>query len=286
MSTWFSSLFWITICWVFLVAPANLAAADLTHTAPQWQILGRGISFARVEVIQEGEESEEPEVVTTLAVVKIDPASNAFRVFHHAPQGLAAWQQELQAPIVFNASYYGPGYQPVGLIIADGKAFGPANNRHMRGMFVAEPKGISPDLPRATILDLRATTINPMNLPWTQAVESFPLLLDYKGNIRVQDSDKNSNRTVIATDRVGNILVFNTSNRYFTLLEMARFLKASKFEIDSALNLDGGSEAQLLIKTKNFEYFSPPAWENPIGSLLERQSAILPTVVGVFPRKD
>lgn len=283
MSTWFSSLFWITICWVCLLAPANLGAADLTHTSPQWQTLGRGLSFTRVEVIREGEDRE---VVATLAVVKIDPASNAFRVFHHAPQSITAWQQELQAPIVFNASYYGPGYEPVGLIIADGKASGPANNRQMRGMFVAEPKGISPDLPRATILDLLATPINPKNLPWTQGVQSFPLLLDYKGNIRVRDSDKKSDRTVIATDRVGNILVFNTSNRYFTLREMAQFLKASKFEIDSAMNLDGGSEAQLLIKTKDFEYFSPPAWENPIGSLLDRKSQFLPTVVGVFPRKD
>jgi len=283
VSTWFSNLFWITICWVCLLAPANLGAADLTHTSPQWQTLGRGLSFTRVEVIREGEDRE---VVATLAVVKIDPASNAFRVFHHAPQSITAWQQELQAPIVFNASYYGPGYQPVGLIIADGRASGPANNRQMRGMFVAEPKGISPDLPRATILDLLATPVNPKNLPWTQGVQSFPLLLDYKGNIRVRDSEKNSNRTVIATDRVGNILVFNTSNSYFTLREMAQFLKASKFEIDSAMNLDGGSEAQLLIKTKNFEYFSPPAWENPIGSLLDRESAFLPTVVGVFPRKD
>ncbi|MGO9621452.1 MAG: phosphodiester glycosidase family protein [Desulfobaccales bacterium] len=283
MSTWFSSLFWITICWVCLLAPANLGAADLTHTLPQWRTLGRGLSFTRVEVIREGEDRE---VVAALAVVKIDPASNAFRVFHHAPQSISTWQQELQAPIVFNASYYGPGYQPVGLIIADGQATGPTNNRQMRGMFVAEPKGISPDLPRATILDLLATPLNLKNLPWTQGVQSFPLLLDYKGNIRVRNSDKTSNRTVIATDRVGNILVFNTSNSYFTLREMAQFLKASKFEIDSAMNLDGGSEAQLLIKTKDFEYFSPPAWENPIGSLLDRESAILPTVVGVFPRKD
>ncbi|MGA7578982.1 MAG: phosphodiester glycosidase family protein [Desulfobaccales bacterium] len=283
MSTWFSSLSGIAICWVCLLAPLNLAAADLTHTPVQWQSLGRGLNFTRVDVIREGEERE---VVTTLAVVKIDPATNAFRVFHHGPQSLTAWQQELQAPIVFNASYYGPGYQPVGLIISDGKTLGPANNSRMRGMFVAEPKGISPDLPRATILDLKATPVNPKTLPWTQGVESFPLLLDSNGNIRVRDSDKNANRTVIATDRAGNILVFNTSNRYFTLREMAQFLKASNFEIDSAMNLDGGSEAQLLIKTKNFEYFSPPAWENPIGNLLERQGSFLPTVVGVFPRKD
>ena len=67
---------------------------------------------------------------------------------------------------------------------------------------------------------------------------------------------------------------------------MARFLKASKFDIDSALNLDGGTEAQLLIKTKNFEFFSPPTWENSIASIMNQSQYWLPTVVGVFPRQD
>lgn len=280
MSAWVYRL--IVICWVCLLAPANLGAAGLTHTQPQWQTLGRGLKFARVDVIRE----DEDEVVSSLAVIKIDPATNIFRVFHHAPQSITAWQQELKAPVVFNASYYGPGYRPVGLVIAGGKAIGPRHNPQMRGMFVAEPKGMSPDLPRATILDLLTTPVNPQTLPWTEGVQSFPLLLDYKGNIRVLDSGKKSNRTVIATDRVGNILVFNTSNRYFTLREMAQFLKDSKFEIDSAMNLDGGTESQLLIKTKDFEYFSPPAWGDSFGSLLERKSSFLPTVVGVFPRQD
>jgi uncharacterized protein YigE (DUF2233 family) len=281
VSAWFPRN--ILICWVCLLAPLSAAAAGLSHTAPQWETLGRGLSFAQVEVLREGEVNE---VVCALAVVKIDPATNAFRVFHHAPQSITAWQQELKAPIIFNASYYGQNHQPVGLILSDGQAIGPVHNRQMRGMFVAEPKGISPDLPRATILDLLATPVNPKNLPWTQGVQSFPLLLDYKGNIRVRDSEKKANRTVIAADRVGNILVFNTSNRYFTLREMARFLKASKFDIDSALNLDGGTEAQLLIKTKKFEFFSPPTWENSIASIMNQSQYMLPTVVGVFPRQD
>ena len=273
----------ILICWVCLLAPVTVGAAGLIHTTPKWQTLGRGLGFTQVDVLRVGEVNE---VMATLAVVKIDPASNAFRVFHHAPQAITLWQQELKAPIVFNASYYGTDNQPVGLIIADGQALGSERNRQMRGMFVAEPKGISPDLPRATILDLLATPINPKNLPWTQGVQSFPLLLDYKGNIRVQDSEKKANRTVIATDRVGNILIFNTSNRYFTLRELAQFLKASKFDLDSALNLDGGTEAQLLIKTKDFEFFSPPTWEHSIGNLIDQSQYVLPTVVGVFPRQE
>ncbi len=281
MSAWLYSI--ILICWFGLLTPISAGAAGLTHTTPQWRAIGRGLSFTQVEVLRQGEVNE---AVASLAVVKIDPASNAFRVFHHAPQAITAWQQELQAPIVFNASFYGSNNQPVGLVIADGRALGSSHNRQMRGMFVAEPKGMSPDLPRATILDLQATPIDPKKLPWTQGVQSFPLLLDYKGNIRVRDSEKTANRTVIATDRVGNILVFNTSNRYFTLRELARFLKASKFDIDSALNLDGGSEAQLLIKTKDFEFFSPPSWENSLGSLIDQTRYWLPTVVGVFPRPE
>jgi uncharacterized protein YigE (DUF2233 family) len=264
--------------WVGAVLPAG--AAELTHTPPKWQTIGRGMSFTQVEVLQDGE------VVTDLAVVKIDPASNAFRVFHGVPQAITAWQEKLQAPIVFNGSYYNRSGKPCGLVIADGKPIGPSHNRQMRGMFVAEPKGMSPDLPRATILDLLSTQVDPKKLPWNQGVQSFPLLLDYKGRIRIKDSEKRSHRTVIATDRNGYILIFNTSNRFFTLFALAEFLKRSDFHIDSALNLDGGSEAQLYIKTKDFEYFSPPSWENSIGTLIDEQKFWLPTVVAVFPRQE
>jgi uncharacterized protein YigE (DUF2233 family) len=268
------------ICWVSLgIAPAA-AAGNLSHTPPNWRAIGRGLNFTQVDVLKDGE------VVTTLAVVKIDPVANSFRVFHQAPQSITAWQQQLGAAIVFNGSYYDHRGKPIGLIVADGAAIGPPSNRQMRGMFVAEPKGISPDLPRATILDLQLTPINPKKLPWTQGLQSFPLLLDFKGRIRVRESGKHSHRTVIAADRVGNILVFNTFDRFFSLYDFAVFLKESKFDIDSALNLDGGTEAQLLIKTKDFEFFSPPSWETSIGNLIDEQKFFLPTVVGVFPRKD
>jgi uncharacterized protein YigE (DUF2233 family) len=264
----------------WLGTPPVSGGEEWSHSPLQWQVLGRGLNFAEVQVLRDDE------VVERLAVVKIDPVLNAFRVFHHAPQSLTVWQQEIKAPVVFNASYYGAGGRPVGLIIADGNPLGPLYNRQMRGMFVAEAKGISPDLPRATILDLVMTPINPKKLPWTQGVQSFPLLLDYKGRIRVRNSEKKAHRTVIAADRAGNILVFNTFNAYFTLFDLARFLKASAFEIDSALNLDGGTEAQLFIKTADFEYFSPPSWEARIGNLMDRREFWLPTVVGVFPRRD
>jgi hypothetical protein len=78
--------------------------------------------------------------------------------------------------------------------------------------------------------------------------------------------------------------VFNTHKAYFTVHAFARFLKASAFGIDSALNLDGGSEAQVYIKTKETEYFSPPSLRTPVYNFLEHQHFWLTTIVGVFPR--
>jgi uncharacterized protein YigE (DUF2233 family) len=261
-------------------APGWGGDTQWSHSPPEWRQLSQGLTFAEVQVFY-GQQ-----LVDTLAVVKIDPALNNFRVFHGKRRSLTDWQEETKAPVIFNASYFNAKGQPVGLILVDGQAIGPLHNSRMRGMFVAEPRGISPDLPRATILDLKGTHIDPQKFPWRQGVQSFPLLLDYKGHIRVKESDKKSYRTVIAADRNGNILVFNTAGDYFTLYKLARFLKASDFNIDSALNLDGGSEAQLYIKTKDFEYFSPPTWQSRLGNILDHQRFLLPTVIGVFPRQQ
>jgi uncharacterized protein YigE (DUF2233 family) len=273
----FGLLLWVGLC---LAMPLSAGGKEWTHTPPQWHNLSRGLIFTEVKVSRHGNEVE------TLAVVKVDPAFNSFRVFHHEPRSITAWQEEIKAPVVFNASYYTPKGKPVGLVVTDGKLLGPLHNRQMRGMFVAEPTGMSPDLPRATILDLVFGRIDPKKLPWTQGVQSFPLLLDYKGRIRVKDTERKAYRTVICADRNGNILIFNTGNEYFTLYDLAQFLKASDFEIDSALNLDGGSEAQMYIKNKDFEYFSPSSWTNRLATLLDQQQFLLPTVIGVFPRSD
>lgn len=277
------AIFLTLFCALSLLGPgvslgASQEAPGLRHLPPKWQMLGRGLMFAEIAVLQDGR------AVASLAVVKADPAHNSFRVFHEAPRTIFQWQEEIKAPVVFNASYFSPQGKPVGLILKDGQPLGPLHNPQMRGMFVAEPKGMSPDLPRATILDLVNTRLDVKNFPWTQGVQSFPLLLDYKGRIRVKETEKKAHRTVVAADRNGNILVFNTMSDFFSLHELARFLKASSFEIDSALNLDGGTEAQLYIKTKDFEYFSPPTWTTRLGSLLDRREFLLPTVIGIFPR--
>lgn len=276
----FRLLFLVLLCGVGLSGTWPAWAQDFSHSPITWQTIGKGMRFAQFEVYANHALKE------NLAVVHIDPNYNGFRVFHGPARRLTAWQEATGAKIIFNASYYTERGDPCGLIISDGKLLGPLKNAAMRGMFVSEPKGMSPDLPRSTILDLLATPINPKNLPWTQGVQSFPLLLDSHGRIRVKKTDLTAQRTVIATDRNGNILVLVTAGDYFTLHGLARFLKGSSLDIDAALNLDGGSKAQLLIKSGDFGFASPSFLERQARELFDADTLQLPTVIGVFSRDE
>ncbi len=263
-----------------LVSSASAAAQELSNLDYTWQTIGKGLSFTRIEVL------EKKEIVESLAVVRIDPNLNSFRLFHGAPRRISEWRESTKAQVIFNGSYFTSQGQPCGLVMIDEKTYGPLRNAAMRGMFVAEPRGVSPDLPRATILDLTAAPVNITKLPWTQALMSFPLLLDSRGRLRVKNSDLQAQRTVICTDHKGNILVLHSAGDFFTLYELAKFLKSSSLDIDLALNLDGGSKAQLLINTPDFSFASPSYLEQSARELLDPEASILPTVIGVFPRQE
>lgn len=266
----------LLLCW----ATTSPAAAELSYLDYTWQTIGKGLSFARLEVL------DKKEIVESVAVVRIDPNLNSFRIYHGSPRRLQTWQETTGAVVMFNGSFFTKEWQPCGLVVSDGKLYGPRRNEAMRGMFVAEPRGMSPDLPRATILDLVVNPVDINNLPWTQGLMSFPLLLDSRGRIRVKKSELQAQRTVICTDRKGNILVCHTAGDYFTLHELAKFLKASSLEIDVALNLDGGSKAQLVIKTPDFTFAAPSSLEQSAREIFNEAASLLPTVIGVFPRQE
>lgn len=269
---------------LFLAVAVNLAwFGPMWATEPEeisWQQIGRGLGLAQLEVHRSGQ------LAATVTAVRIDPNFNAFRLFHGLPRTITDWQQETGALIMVNGGYFTPAGAPVGLVISDGVFFGPSQNPAMKGMFVAEPKGVSPDLPRATILDLQAVTVDLKKLPWSQGLMSYPLLLDPQGRLRVKNTNRPAPRTVICTDRQGAIVILHTADHYFTLYNFARFIKDSKLKIERALNLDGGSKAQLLIRTDNYTLTSPPLLEQQLRSLFRDKSLLLPTVIGVFPRRD
>jgi uncharacterized protein YigE (DUF2233 family) len=275
--------------------PAATAQSEghLNYNKLEWNSISKGLNFARVQVLRD----KEP--VEVLAVLKIDPAFHRIRVFNSFDQQktvvktIEEWQAETSANAMINGAQYmaDPYYMPVALVICDGKQKGPRNNKSVRGMFVSEPSDAK--LPKADLLDFEYDSFDAATTSYTQGIQHWPILLDRSGKIKVKNTELRSYRTVVARDFQGQILFFTTEGNFFTLYGFAEFLKNSNgrsdkgFYIHTAMNMDGGDEANMIVKAEKFSYltYNERLKRNSEGNgALFNFKTRLPGVIGVFPR--
>ena len=263
---------------------------NISYDKPQWIRISRGMDFTKLQI------RRNKELIDILAILKIDPKDNQIRVFSSFEEGKATartieeWQKHTGAAAMVNSAQYmaDPYYMPCAPIICDGKPKGPKSNPSVRGMLVAEPK--KPGLPKADLLDFEFDHYAPES--YSQGVQHWPILLDRTGNIKVKKTGWQANRTIVAKDSNGHILFITTEGSFFTLYNLGLFLKESSHQPDgglrihTAMNLDGGSEANMIVKTKQLSYVRYGPFEdnqNSAFSLFNFKRKI-PGVIGVFPR--
>jgi uncharacterized protein YigE (DUF2233 family) len=270
----------ILVSLLFLL-PSALSGQDKPNPAPiPWQTLSPGLSFLRWAVRSENT------VVDTIAILRIHPEYWSFKVFFNGePKTIQEWQQTTGATVVCNGGFYLENFQPAGRILVNGAFLGPFRNRHMKGMFLAEPKKDFEHLPKAVLIDLKDSDSEERISSYLYGIQSFPILLDPKGQVRVNPSSFQTNRTVLAQDRFGYIYLLVTEKPYFTLYDFGHYLKGLPFGLQFILNLDGGSRTQLLIKANTFKYFSSGQGEGKDPTrLFFPETVKLPSVIGIFPR--
>jgi len=263
---------------------------NITHSEIKWESIGKGLDFAKVDVYKKGS------LADRIAIVKINPASNKIGVFcsydertgNYDSKTIDEWQEATRASVVFNSAQYmaEPWARPCGLVISNGRFVGPTNNISVRGMFLAEPSDSS--LPLADLIDSEFEEITPDRYgKYTQGVQHWPIILNRQGRIRVVETDWQANRTVIAKDSDGNILAMTTEGGFFTLYNFARFLKESDLKIHTAMNLDGGYEAEMRIRTPSLDYVTYGQFETygqDRNATIRGARCPLPSVIAVFPR--
>jgi exopolysaccharide biosynthesis protein len=102
-------------------------------------------------------------------------------------------------------------------------------------------------------------------------------LLDREGKIKVNPSSQQATRTVIAKTKQDEILLMITEGAYFTLRDFGELLKESNgrtdkgFNINTAMNLDGGISTSMILNTPKMNYVNK-SWSR------------IPGTIGVFPR--
>ncbi|MCI0606610.1 phosphodiester glycosidase family protein [bacterium] len=280
---------------------ARIAAADIkknpspeylniSHSKLEWNGISKGVEFARIEVWRH------KELIDVLAVVRIDPRFNRIRVLSAyeeektVARTIEDWQKQTGAIAMTNSAQYmaDPYYMPCALIICDGKLKGPKSNSSVRGMLVAEP--VKKNLPLADLLDFEYDRYTPGT--YQQGVQHWPILLDRHGKIKVKKTGWQANRTIVAKDFDDKILLITTEGNFFTLHNLGLFLKESNarpdrgLRIHTAMNLDGGSEANMVVKASDFSYvrYGPfEAQKKPAFSLFNWKVKI-PGAIGVFAR--
>jgi uncharacterized protein YigE (DUF2233 family) len=253
------------------VQPADASAAPEINnaTAPSaddtgWIFLAPGVERRRLEIAR----PDSVEGSTPVQIVRLDQAAVAFQVSYapDAPRTSAEWCNAAGVLATINGGFFEEDYQTTALLVSDGMAYGTSYSGQ-GGMFAVDMWG------NVSLRYLPDTPYDPAE-PLKAAIQGWPMLIRPGGEVvYTAAGGQTARRSVIAMDRSGNVLLLAFPGSDLTLGELAAWLAASDLNIDSALNLDGGSST---------------AWCVRAGGSVERVDAFvrLPTMLRVYPRQE
>ena len=244
---------------------------------PRWRTLRPGLEFTTVRGDPWCRHGS-----SEIAVLRIDPSRVRLRVHHYSliprqtPLNIVEWQRATGALAVFNAGQFYPDYSYMGLLVCSGKVVSDELHTGFKAALVAGKRN---GARAAHVLDLAVKPIDPARPGWDEIAQSF-MLLDESGQYRVRKSDKVANRTVVAEDAQGRMLVI-TSEGGYTLWDFAHLLRAAPLGISHAMAMDGGYEAELCVRTDRFRYASFGKWDEGSKGDAPGAKTPLPAVVTV-----
>ncbi|MEI9983061.1 MAG: phosphodiester glycosidase family protein [Aliidongia sp.] len=262
----------------------RLALRDAPDATPgdfAWQSIAPGFDVADLPV------SASDEIVDHILLARIDPARYRF-VLRNAPAGdrnLDDWMTQLDAALVVNGSYFTRTGEPDTPVLSDGVPLGPSDYDAKAGAFVAGD-GF------AGIRDLAGQDWRSAFRGADNATVSFPLLVAEGENRVKRESNWLANRSFVGQDSAGRVLIGTTTDAFFSLGRLAKFLLQAPLDLTSALNLDGGPVACQGIALNGYRRMSYGRWEAQTEGGQVRLltwpygSVAMPVVLAVLPMGD
>jgi uncharacterized protein YigE (DUF2233 family) len=204
-----------------------------------WNILKTGLENRIINLV-----SDDGLLQETVYIVRINPNNFRFEVGYQPadPLPLQGWIEQSGADLVVNGGFFTEENKATGLVIADGESFG-ATYQGFGGMLAIDQAGPT----------LRSLADEPYNSEdqLIGAVQSFPMLLaagNQLGNTKAGDGAR---RSVIARDSQGRFIFLVAGFGLFTLRDLSQYLADSDLGLETALNLDGGASAGMLLSDPN-----------------------------------
>ena len=229
--------------------------------------------------------------VAPLVATEIDPKRYRFSVHYYRnepvgePPDIHEWQTRTGHDLVFNAGLFRENFAYLGLLYGQGKSLGGKRHVSWMGLFVAEP--VAPGRHAAGILDLAQDSFDEQQPPYGEAAQSL-MLLDRTGKVRVRQSGKESQQTIVAEQDDGRILVLKTT-KVTSLHAIGQCLHEAYPGIRQAMAMDGGSSSDMSISPALKQGVDNLPGPHPWRLLLNDGTTGhigLPAVIGVSPRRD
>ena len=227
--------------------------------------------------------------VPQLVVAEIDPVRYRFSVHHFRnerlgePPDIHEWQRRTGHDLVFNAGLFRENFSYLGLLYGQGKPLGGKRHPSWMGLFVAEPTLAGG--PLAGILDLSVDPFNEQQPPYDEAAQSL-MLLDRTGKVRVKQTGKQSQQTIVAEQRDGRVLIMKTTE-IASLYAIGQCLHDAYPGIRQAMAMDGGSSSDLAMSPLLRQAVENTAGVHPWMVLVNAGTTGhigLPAVIGISPR--
>jgi uncharacterized protein YigE (DUF2233 family) len=224
--------------------------------------------------------------VPSLIALDIDPARYRFAVHYYRtesldePLDIHEWQTRTGYDLVFNAGLFRENFAYLGLLYGNGRSLGGKQHGTWLGVFAAEPTlaGMAP----ARILDLAVDSFDEQRIPYREAAQSL-MLLDQAGRIRVRQTGKQAQQTIVGELHNGHILLLKTTQPA-ALYDIGRCLRETFPAIRRAMAMDGGSSSDMALAPALHPHTPERAWA-PFLEDLAAGHIGLPAVIGISPRK-
>ena len=229
--------------------------------------------------------------VSPMVAVDIDPVRYRFTVHYFRaerldePPDIQEWRARTGHDLVFNAGLFRENFAYLGLLYGNGQSLGSRQHSTWLGLFVAEP--MASGTANAKILDLAVDTFDEQQPPYREAAQSL-MLLDQQGRIRVRQTGKQAQQTIIGEQDNGHILLFKTT-QIASLYDIARCLHFAFPALRRAMAMDGGSSSDVALSPTLIRAGERtgenPNWARFVNGIGPGHIR-LPAVIGISPRGE
>ncbi len=279
----------LTVLFCILMAVISAAAEQQTQDTNSnpdtvWQKLSDGLELGFFHSPQPSETGD-----SIIRVLRIEPARYQLRLLNASasengrPLSAKEWCRQNGLVAAINASMYQADLKASVSLMRTKSHIN--NPRLSKDMAILAFDRNSIDVPRLKIIDRRCEDFKTWGKKYKTLIQSIRMISCEGENVWAQQDQKWST-AAIAVDYLGRVMFIHVGSLYSTH-DLINILKKLPLDIDRAMYVEGGPQAQLYINIGTHEYEFVGSYkieiEENMNALFSRP---IPNVVGISLRKD